>query len=79
VLQGFFSTLNPFLHSKIQFKQQKVVIHANYVDKALSFYRIWFTLGTILGMKGSAQWVSPGNALCGKKKIKKLNVMSLSK
>jgi hypothetical protein len=42
------------------------------VDKALSFYRIWFTLGTILGMKGSAQWVSPGNALCGKKKIKKL-------
>jgi hypothetical protein len=31
------------------------------LKKALAFYKIWFTPGTILEMTGSALWVSPGS------------------
>jgi len=30
VPQGFFRTLNPFMHSEIQFKQQKIAILSKF-------------------------------------------------
>jgi hypothetical protein len=32
VPQGFFSTLIPFLHSKMKFKQQKIVISCGFMS-----------------------------------------------
>jgi hypothetical protein len=32
VPQGFFSTLNPFMHSKMQFKQQKIAILSKFTS-----------------------------------------------
>jgi hypothetical protein len=41
--------------------EKRVLSKKQAIEKASTFYKIWFTPGTILEMRGSARWVSRGS------------------